>query len=598
MPFADSLKNAHSAINYKKALFIIFTVIVIVFGLINTPFTERWNAKPEVYLYFTGVFSLSLFLVFWNIKNNVIEFNIIDLTLIIYFSYFLVYELLESSLTHFYLRDDFLSLLTAVCLYVCFKQIIKFSPDICGLIVLLIVSIELLLGFYQAFSRGLTHKPLFGHITGTFRNSGVFAIFLACCLPYVFSILDKEKKEFFNKKIIKALILGVILLIVADKSRTGLLLVFLTILFIYRKTFFRLWERYVKDRFLMKLWICCLCIIAILLLIYLKYPSFIGRYFIWKIAISMFMDKPFWGWGLAGFEKYYLYHQADYFKTHISDNIQYVNVAEEATNAFCEYLMILVRFGLVGFILFFFFLYKSLITYLKHRTPNIYPALTLLLILISSVFYYSFRVSIILAVAMLSLAEVASKIPSIRISNWGLRQLNRGLYALLLIGAVVYCEGQYQATLLWKETGKYRVKNGGYSLHLFAKAYPELRHRSNFLYNYGAILFETGYYQKSIKVMEECRRIEAGIDLLLFLGNAYQQTNNNIQAEACYKEASYMAPSRFNPKYLLVQFYLKNRMIEKALPIVKEIIRMPEKVHSEEVDNMKNEMANILLKYK
>ena len=138
---------------------------------------------------------------------------------------------------------------------------------------------------------------------------------------------------------------------------------------------------------------------------------------------------------------------------------------------------------------------------------------------------------------------------------------------------MVYCSSQYQATLLWENTAKYRVKNSRYTLNLFAEAYPELRHRSNFLYNYGAILFEAGSYQKSIHVMEECRRIEPGIDLLLFLGNAYQQINNNIQVEVCYKEASYMAPSRFNPKYLLVQFYLKNDMIKKAKPIAKEIIR-------------------------
>ncbi len=82
-------------------------------------------------------------------------------------------------------------------------------------------------------------------------------------------------------------------------------------------------------------------------------------------------------------------------------------------------------------------------------------------------------------------------------------------------------------------------------------------------------------------------------DLYLLLGDTYEKINNIKLAEQNYLFASYMIPNRFIPKYHLVRIYIKEGQNEMSKKIANEIINMPVKVSSKQVDFIKREMMKM-----
>ncbi len=548
--------------------------------LFCSPLIERWNFNPEVYFFMGGASVLSIFLLTVQIRNVEIGLNIIDRSIIALFFFFAVCSLFSHPFLPFYLRDDILSFIALLCLYLPFKVICKRYPGQLSYILGSMAMIEVLFGLFQMITNYINYNPVIGHLTGTFRNSGVFSIFLSCSVPLFLIVFYKRANPWIHKWICRGTAGAIILLVLIDLSRTGLLLIVITFLYQKKTVVSKVWQQYIKGNFLRRVLLYLLSIAGITLLVYYKYPSVVGRLFIWKISLSMFLKKPLFGYGMNGFEKYYLYCQAGYFKTHPSANIQYKFAATDVVNGFSEYVMLLVRFGIIGLGVLFYFIYESYKKYKKiNSAKNNGYALILLLILISAAFYYSFHVTMILALAIAALAEISVLIPPVTVNVFKYEDVVKRTFfsgsALLLAGYFTYCIIQYKATVIWQEAVRDGMQSN--SLNLFSKAYPALKHRSNFLYNYGARLFEVGQYGNCIKLLEQCRDEQPSVDLLLYLGKAYQMCGNNTKAEACFQDASYMAPLRFVPRYFLVQLYIKNGLKGKAITGAKEILRMPVK---------------------
>jgi len=581
----------------RKTFITCLVCAVLLLAALYNPFVNRWNTTPETYFYFIGALLSSLILLGLNIKNIKIELNIADISLISILGIFIIYEL-SSHPSTFYLKDEVISAISALCMYLCFKQTDKKYPDhLCYIIVALAIA-ETFMGLFQAITLYRYYEFTTGSIYGTFKNSGVFAIFLSCCLPCLISVVNKPVKYKILSWLCYFTMLAIVILVILVKSRTGLLLIAISYLVAYNHVVKKIWRRNIKGKPMVQALIFLLAIAGILMVIYLKYPSAMGRFFIWKICINMFLEKPFLGWGIEGFDKYYLYHQSEYFKTHLSDSQNYKYVAGDVTNAFCEYIMILIQFGILGAGAFLFFIlygYKK-IRFNKSPKQN-WHMLTFLLIMVSATFYYSFHVTMLLLLAMAVLAKLQNELPAFQINNLFVRLASVFLFVSANIGIVVYALLQYNATVIWQEANRNCIVNPQYSLKLFELAYPQLKHRSNFLYNYGAILYESDNYEESINVLEECRLIKPSIDGLLYLGKGYQMEGKTLKAESCFKDASYALPLSYNPKYFLVQLYLENGMPQKALPIAAELYNMPVKVASTDIDEIKLEMKSLLARY-
>ncbi|MBB6107673.1 tetratricopeptide (TPR) repeat protein [Mucilaginibacter lappiensis] len=571
---------------------------VIVLGLIYTPLVNNWNATPEVYYYFIGATFLSLCFLLTTIRNSEFRFNVIDVLLLFFLVYVFNYELLSHATLSFYLSDEFISVIAALCIYISFKQANKMLPGCLPYIIALTAIMELLWGMIQLSLMVLDHKFISGNITGSLGNSGVYAIYLACCLPCINHVFYLNKSTSYHKWIANGITTTVLILVLIDRSRTGLLLVIMTLWFMHKLTLVTIWDRSAKSKLFTKAFLYILVAGIITTLLCYKYPSFIGRLFIWKICFNMFLEKPFWGWGMSGLERNYLYHQAHYFKTHLISGQPYKYVAGQVINGISEYVMILVQFGLIGLSLFIYLAYRGYRTFVKETQLITWEALTLVLILLGSLFYYSLHVTSMLVLAMASLAGLALPL-SFRINNRAFRYVAICVIICVFTVFLSYILSQYKATKIWRGASKMdqNQKNTSFDVKPLSDIHPELRHRSNFLYNYGAILFSVGNYNESVFILNECKFLHPSEEVLLYLGKAYEMRGDNNKAEACYIEASFMVPSKFYPKYLLVELYIKMGMIRRAVNLARMVLQMPIKVPSAETTVIISEMNRIINAY-
>jgi O-antigen polymerase len=309
----------------------------------------------------------------------------------------------------------------------------------------------------------------------------------------------------------------------------------------------------------------------------------------------MFLKKPLLGWGLSGFEQNYLYHQATFFKGHPTIGVAYKIAAANVVNSFNEFVMLLVRTGLAGLTVFIALLVLAFrIARRGDKGDKCFPFLTLLLILCSALFYYSFHITFLLVIAEVAMVSLASGLkPAATIPKNAGRLLLTVVGSFLLL-ALSYCVKQQYATKKWHEADLRISHAANLSWPLFREAYPTLRHRSAFLYNYGAELYRHRHYRECIPLLEECAQVEPSVDQLLYLGKARQLTGNPSQAEACFVEAANIVPMNLTPKYFLVQLYMADGRTEAALSLAKEIMHIPVKVPSSEAESIRSEMDALL----
>ncbi len=207
--------------------------------------------------------------------------------------------------------------------------------------------ISSIVGFFQYL--GPRH-----YVVSTFGNPNFFAghILMPMCIGFslLFSNDFKDEQKFLT---LIFLIFGTITL-TFTKSRaaiTGLLFGFATVFFILNK------EKKIK-------WVGYLILFFTLLLLSpIIYREFIAniRYYIWAGTINLIKHRPFTGWGFGQFIFYYFYfRKREYF------------LQPEATpitnHAHNEYLEICSELGVIGLLLFLFFIYLIINKYFKKNS--------------------------------------------------------------------------------------------------------------------------------------------------------------------------------------------------------------------------------------
>lgn len=566
--------------NLSRISHFLLLFCILILSVVCNPLISGWNVEPSVYFFFEGSILFASFFYINYLNKKIIQLNFIDGLLLICFLCCVITAMMTFQQS-FFINDSLLTYMAVLSLYLPMKEIYKRNVHDLYFVFTLIVLFEIGTGILQLAS-SLYYLHTAPTLTGTFRNSGIYAIFLAFSLPLLFLLLKEQRL----RVICIYLVLVVLALIIISKSRTAILLSMVIIGLQYssnKKHIFYKWIKYVVVIF----------ILMFVALIYFKYNSLIGRVFIWRNTISLFLEKPLTGWGGGSFEKQYLLAQLDYFRKS-DQNVQYRYVAGNVTTAFNEYLQLLLEFGLLGVALFIYVIYN--IIRIVRRTDNervLYAGFSLGLIGISAFFYYSLHVTVFLCLIIISLAVIAVETgtsKSIKIKNAGLK-------LIIMVGSpafVLYCIGQYNATNNWKHAAVIAQHDKPAALKIYKDIYLRLEHRSNFLYNYGAALFDAGQYTSSISIFEKGEKMVPDVDQLIFLGRAYQYEGNFDEAIRCFTDASDMVPSRFYPPFFLAMLYLQNGQKGKAIVIANKILHMPIKVPSPDVDFIREKMNTLI----
>lgn len=254
--------------------------------------------------------------------------------------------------------------------------------------------------------------------------------------------------------------------------------------------------------------------------------------------------------------------------------------------------------GIVSFLLFGAFLIVTLKNGFKTEEPvekKIFAGI-IIGILIAALFSYPLHNPTILFLLFISCAYINAN----TISKWVFeipKNLNKWFgISKAIVGSLLlfYFISQYLALGWWRKAKENILVNETKGLTYYKKAYPLLKHKGEFLFNYGAQLYQMGLYDKSLIMFTEAEHVFSHYNLFIYKGNNHQELQQYKEAEKYYTIASNMIPSKLYPKSLLAKLYFESGDSTKAYKIAKEVLLFKPKVESSLADSIKKDMTNIL----
>jgi len=363
-------------------------------------------------------------------------------------------------------------------------------------------------------------------------------------------------------------------------------------------------------------------------LYHFKKGSADGRMLIWKVSSNIIKDYPILGVGQDQFKAYYCDYQADYFRNNTGS--EYESLAVDNQFVFNEFINIWVENGIVGLIIFMillFFIFKSSVNlknvpvvlkdevYLigNKKTPlphlsvvqliNLLKASILSIIVFGCFAYPSeilpIKVVVVVCLAMLSTAISSQKKQETNSVNSSIISLWLRISSIFAIAVVFLAFTQLNtlktACTTWTNAYHlYQSERYDDCLIEYEKAWPELKNNGDYLLNYGKALCMTGSLEKAIEVLERSKSYSTSSVYYTSLGDSYLALHQNSKAKECYKNAHFITPAKFYPKYLLAKYYYKTGDIENAKLMAQEVLQKQIKVKSTAIDEIFKEMQMIL----
>lgn len=563
--------------NNRVLLFKLFFLIACLSTLFlsSSSFVEK-ETLPKWYALIIGVCSY-VFLDILFVKN--LTFRIDNISLIIFL--FFGYIVLNIYLSPYSNQLDFLKITILLLLYIVLKLMPSGTMQYVNTIIILTVSSQAMYGLFQYSSITLNFSfP----ITGSFDNPIGFGASLAAVLPICLqSIRNNNISRYLFRICGVLIIIGIIL----SQSRISILCMIIALIVF-------LGDKY--SCFLRKHWkhilplLLLFLISTFILLFILKKDSAIGRFLIWESTINLVKDNILFGNGNNSFQAQYMLSQAEYFK--LNPHSSYSMLADNIFHPFNEYLLLLFEYGVFGVILLFITVYYIIV---NRANASLYQLVSILCIGLLSCFSYPLRYPFVWIILLYNLACISNKVKPIYFYtlklNLTLRATVLGSILILLFFTAkdVRFEYQWKRLIILVSLGKQEMLSSRYEI-----LYKSWNGNSLFLYNYGYYLNSMKQFDKSLSVLHQCENYYNDYDVQVLLSDNYMCLENWEQAQASYHLAAYMCPNRFIPIYGLFKIYENTNQTEKAKKLAQHILNKQEKIPSDRIKIIKQEMRDKL----
>ena len=430
-------------------------------------------------------------------------------------------------------------------------------------------------------------------ITGSFDNPAGFAAVLAMGFPICLYLLSKAKK--IERCFVIIGLVVITMAIFLSGSRTGILAITISP-FAFFLSQISIIGKFQKLRYYKLLTAMGLIFILAgsFALYYQKKDSANGRLLIWKVSSEMIKDKPVFGHGYGVFQANYMDYQAEYFKN--NPNSPYVPLADNIKHPFNEFVKIAVEFGIVGLAIILSFVLFGLWKILKSENENRALVLSgLSSFLVLACFSYPLQY---VAIWLMLAFYLSLLLPSeeIKIKHTPISIISRIVIVIACTFSLFHFTKQIQAEIKWKTIAKNSLRgNTKEMLPEYEKLYTTILKRNcYFLYNYGAELNVANQFERSIKILNECKGQFNDYDLQMLLADNYHQKGEIEKAIRIYQYASNMVPCRFLPLYHIFEIYKKGNQRELAIKYANEIINKEVKIKSNTVSFIKSQASNYL----
>lgn len=474
-------------------------------------------------------------------------------------------------------------ILTYYLMMICLGKHVILPKDKIMKTACVICVLEIIYAILQLF-RIVPDNYRYAHFSGSLNNPAIFGMLLSFCIPicvyYAFRTIGREQTLW---KLLIALF-GVF--IILSDSRTAIVSSLSGIVVVLLVEVGSLRRVVCKKRYMI-IGITGIVIVFAALYLY-KRDSADGRILIWNVCVEMIKDKPLWGWGTDGFFAHYMEYQAEYLKSHAGS--PFVLLADETQNPFNEFLHIAIVYG-IPCSLFFIGIIAVIIWYLYSKNIEHREVLLglILVFVIWCMFCYPLTIPfvwLIISFVVLSIA-IHLKFPK-------------------LCSAVIFITCLFCLFLMAKSGYKnfkrvflqdYAMNNCDIQvINRYESMYRDMSSNGLFLYNYAAMLHLNGDYEKSITVFKECSAYINDYNMMLLMGDNYQQMDIPDSAIVYYKRASEMIPNRFLPLYYQMAVYQEQGNNNKAKEIAEIIVHKENKIKKSKTVNEIIKKANECLR--
>jgi O-antigen polymerase len=591
-------------------LVLLFVLIILLSTFLSTIVRLHLfiQTLPYIFVAFGIYFPIMIiyFAMQWKRKKIAgIEINLLDTAILVFVLYLLI-RYFSSPLYN--AQPD--KILFFICLAGIYISIVKYfngrEKQIVIIVYLIILSglFQVTYALLQFF--GIIPDLLSDKLGGTYGNSGDLANFLAIIYILSLGLFFYEKKKLLRYLLLVSIIANLFYIVVSFSRTSWIACLVVSLIIIYYSKFSDINFRKIslRKKYLLAFIFLFIIIVGILgsfELYRMKSSSADGRIFIWKNCLHLIKEKKLFGHGYESFMSEIRHSQLYYFKNNPND-IKRGLLADDIFFAYNDYLKITVEYGIIGLVLLLFIIFRAFSFKNLSESETRLSLLTiirvsLLTILISMLFSYPLHNHTIVICFFVFLASVSvfdkNQIMKIKIKDQYVLAVFLATFVFSVF-LLVYASNSFSNGLKWNKAFADYEKNTGNYLAKYDGLFHALIKDKSFIMNYGYILFNSGNYERCIDIYEKYGYLCLSSDMYLTFGASYEKTKNYEKAVENYKNASFLVPHLFMPKYRLFKLYCITNQTDKADSIAQQISTMKIKIFSDEVKDIKTEINKYL----
>lgn len=427
--------------------------------------------------------------------------------------------------------------------------------------------------------------------TGTWMNPNVTAMFLGLSLYAFLAVrktMTRERRRFIAAPVLFIVVLAIILL----QCRTAYIVASLLLLTAF-------WEpvKYLVKRNLqfnirgLALSIIAITLCQILFSIFAyKQASTRSRVQIWRHSLQMVAQEPLFGHGFGMFEKEYNLYAAQQQNT----------TNDHVAMPYNDFIELGVEGGLIAV-----GLWIALLLSLWKRFCRLSAQRSLLFsFAVIQLTNFGFQAIPATTLFLCYIALETSSLSADSQSSRRFKPVNRPLYrrfiygtmglagSIVLLMAVSGLMGAfYKKWLLMKSPPS---ESSLVRLHALA---PQLAAYASFHESYGDLYMSQRQVVRALSHYLKALERTSNPDLLTKSGLCYQVLGRYDSSEYCFTMIQHMQPHRFIPRYSLLKLYEQRKDSARALAKAQEILKMPVKVRSKKVNDIKKYAKSIVTAY-
>lgn len=402
-------------------------------------------------------------------------------------------------------------------------------------------------------------------VGSTLGNPDMLSAYLAVLLPFCYM---SSKWKFF-RMIVIVLTISLFFFL---QARTAIVATVVTILLYY-----------IHIKKVPKIYILAgllFLIIGLVLLVYWHNISVLGRFYIWIVALSMIMSKPF-GWGPYAFEKFYPEYQAQFTIKHpeIANALNY----DIVHSPFNDFLNIAVTIGMVGLMFYLLFVISVLVAAYRTKSLLLFPILAFQIVSLS---YFPFRIIPLTVIYIIccSIVIVTSKDYRIRVICSSVR-LKLLAFCILIPVLICFFSGLYSFGF-WRKAIEQSSRTETYSeaCESFERSYPFLKNNGRFLISFAELKYKMND-NTALLLMEQANLYFSDVAFLHNLAVLYEQDGRINEAKEKYEIAINMSRNNAKIGYIYIRFLQRigdtDKAYRSAILLRKNLMNAPSKFENE-----------------